>query len=78
MIDEEKLVLVWMQTLYTEDIGSVDTGVYMALRRSIRQYNLDERAAEISFRTEEVLMRDLVSEQQSVVSPQEVTDGDTG
>lgn len=46
MINEEKLILVWMNTLNEQGIESVDTSTYMALRYSIRQYNQDEHKEE--------------------------------
>ncbi len=48
MIDEEKLILGWMQTAQREGIDDVDITIYMALRHAIQQYNLDERAEEMS------------------------------
>ena len=42
MINEDNLILEWMNTMNNEGIKSVDTSVLMALRHAIRQYNQDK------------------------------------
>ena len=46
MINEDNLILEWMNTMASEGIESVDTNVLMALRHAIRRYNQDEHKEE--------------------------------
>ena len=43
MIDEETLILRWINTMLKEGIKTVDTDTYLALRYAIREYNLYEK-----------------------------------